>query len=148
LCRGSIAFSIFKNKTLSILLLLLVKMKRVEGYYEDNESKPHSYSIDEIAMGRMIGKGTCGHVYVGILNDSNQRVAVKKFESSRENSNNERAIYESKLLTQIEHPNIIKNKGLYSKDGSTCLVMELAEGYDQIYTFIIHFNISFFWLKF
>lgn len=77
----------------------------------------------------LLGKGTCGEVYLAIREDLGQRVAFKMVRPSGDLAEQARFETEARLLASFEHPNIIRliDYGR-SPSGQLYLVMELAGG--------------------
>ncbi|CAG7733213.1 unnamed protein product [Allacma fusca] len=84
------------------------------------------FGKDQITLGRMIGQGCYGAVYMGELirsDGSPEHVAVKMMKDSLEEKEQEEFQREYQILQSLNHPNIVEVKGVVY-DPSLLLIME------------------------
>jgi calcium-dependent protein kinase len=85
-----------------------------------------------------IGSGTFGKVYKVLHTPTNQKRAMKvvKVDTVNYQDDDKRFLKEIEMLSQLDHPNIIKIFEYYSDDLNYYVITELANGgelYEQIY---------------
>ncbi|MFO7906421.1 MAG: protein kinase domain-containing protein [Planctomycetota bacterium] len=78
-----------------------------------------------------LGRGGMGRVYVGVDEQSGDRVAVKVLSPALGNdpSFRERFATEIETLKKLRHPNIVQLLGFGEQDGQLFYAMEMVEGY-------------------
>jgi len=78
----------------------------------------------------IIGKGRCGEVYLGRNNLTQENYAIKKISKELINIESNRCYFnnEIKSLKLLNHPNIIKYKGLYEDDANYYICTEYCNG--------------------
>lgn len=78
----------------------------------------------------IIGKGRCGEVYLGRNIITKENYAIKKISKNLINIESNRCYFnnEIKSLKLLNHPNIIKYKGLYEDDESYYICTEYCNG--------------------
>ena len=78
----------------------------------------------------IIGKGRCGEVYLGRNIITKENYAIKKIPKNLINIENNHSYFknEIKSLKLLNHPNIIKYKGLYEDDTSYYICTEYCNG--------------------
>lgn len=87
--------------------------------HEKNESE--DYQILEI-----IGSGTYGTVYKGIMKKTNELIAIKKIKIEMENEGvPSNALREISILQELNHPNIVKLLSVKCKEHKLYLLFEL-----------------------
>ncbi|BBM85871.1 serine/threonine-protein kinase [Candidatus Uabimicrobium amorphum] len=81
-------------------------------------------------LGKIIGSGGMGRVYLGYNIQTKEKVAIKQiiFPANTRSQTRERAIREYEFLSAINHPNIVKAYDFYEIGDHIFLVMEYAEG--------------------
>ena len=84
-------------------------------------SKMSDYKIEEI-----IGEGTYGKVKLATHLATNEKVAIKIIDKSRliNNGDNDRILNEMKILTKLDHPNILKAFEVFEEAKFYYIVME------------------------
>ena len=87
--------------------------------------------IKEYKVITLIGKGGYGAVYKVKNINTNEFFAMKIYLITESNKEDFISIEnETKILSQLNHPNIIKLYNYFKVDNSFCLIMELCEGGD------------------
>lgn len=103
----------------------------------DNQVTPQRFveevNYDEITKIQVIGNGSFGVVWKGLWRG--KYVAVKHIESESEQQT---FTTEVRLLSRVEHENIVKLYGACTQGAHVCLVMEYAEG-GSLYN-VLHCN--------
>ena len=86
-----------------------------------NISKLDDYKIEET-----IGEGTYGKVKLAIHIQTNEKVAIKIINKKRliNNGDNERILNEIKIMTKLNHPNILKAFEVFEDEKNYYIVME------------------------
>lgn len=83
----------------------------------------------EYQFGRELGKGAFGSVHEGIHKQSGKRYAIKVVEKSKLTSCNWEVVdNEIKILSTLDHPNVLKMYGHYFEPEKVYMVTELCEG--------------------
>jgi len=84
-------------------------------------SKMSDYKIEEI-----IGEGTYGKVKLATHLATNEKVAIKIIDKSRliHDGDNDRILNEMKILTKLDHPNILKAFEVFEEEKFYYIVME------------------------
>eukprot|EP00038_Savillea_parva_P005806 m.160089 g.160089 ORF g.160089 m.160089 type:complete len:815 (+) comp11898_c0_seq1:573-3017(+) len=88
-------------------------------------------AFEEIQEIKFLGSGASGCVFLGMYN--NEKVAVKKFRNVDDTQ------IESKLLTRMSHPNIVRFLGVCNQPPVHCIVMEYCP--KNLYEVIKHSRI-------
>ena len=87
--------------------------------------------IKEYKVITLIGRGGYGAVYKVKNINTNELFAMKIYLITESNKEDFISIEnETKILSQLNHPNIIKLYNYFKVDNSFCLIMELCEGGD------------------
>ena len=78
----------------------------------------------------IVGKGRCGEVYLGKNIITNENYAIKKIPKNLINIDSNRCYFnnEIKSLKLLDHPNIVKYKGLYEDDENYYIFTEYCNG--------------------
>ncbi|WP_372364620.1 serine/threonine-protein kinase [Candidatus Uabimicrobium sp. HlEnr_7] len=81
-------------------------------------------------LGKIIGQGGMGRVYIGYNIQTKEQVAVKQiiFPVNNRSQTRERAVREYEFLAAMDHPNIVKALDFYEVGDHIFLVMEYAKG--------------------
>lgn len=87
-----------------------------------------SLYIDKYKILKQLGQGSMGKVYLGIDEESNQKVAIKVMNQNGNERILDYFIREAQVLIQLHHPNIIALKKYGNFQGSPFIAMEYAEG--------------------
>lgn len=92
--------------------------------------------IFDIFTERRIGKGSYGSVYYCKHKKTGEEFACKVINVNRINSHYLRKLHlEINIMKEVDHPNIIKLRGVFFGQRTVCLVMELCKGgelFDQL----------------
>lgn len=92
--------------------------------------------IYDIYTEKRIGKGSYGSVYYCKHKKSGEEFACKVINVNRINSHYLRKLHlEIAIMKEVDHPNIIKLRGVFFGQRTVCLVMELCKGgelFDQL----------------
>ncbi|XP_039125397.1 mitogen-activated protein kinase kinase kinase 3-like isoform X2 [Dioscorea cayenensis subsp. rotundata] len=82
--------------------------------------------------GKLIGRGTFGHVYQGFNSGSGQMCAIKEVSIICDDSNSKECLrqlnQEITLLSQLSHPNIVRYYGSELVDGTLSVYLEYVSG--------------------
>ncbi|CAG9539972.1 unnamed protein product [Cercopithifilaria johnstoni] len=95
-------------------------------------------SKNNISLLRIIGKGSFGEVYEGVVDGLPQsltkavRVAVKTLRSGFSESDRMKFVQEAILMNSFDHPNIVKLLGVSLETEPYFLIIELMEGGDLL----------------
>ena len=127
------------------------EMRSVEAKAEESEVAPIDVYIDltseevarefeqleidprQLSMGRQLGRGQFGTVWLGTLqrDDESESVAVKMLsESGVPEAERRQFEYEAKLLSSIRHESVVRVVGVCFKQQPNMLVVELMAGGD------------------
>lgn len=87
-----------------------------------------SIYIDKYKILKQLGQGSMGKVYLGIDEETNQKVAIKVMNQNGNERILDYFIREAQVLIQLHHPNIIALKKYGNFQGSPFIAMEYAEG--------------------
>ena len=90
-------------------------------------------SVNDFIIGKNLGKGTFGSVYIVIRKDNGHKYAMKRVHIDNMNKREkECALNEVKILSSLKHPNIIGYKKAFFENNHRILniVMELADNGD------------------
>ena len=93
-------------------------------------STPNCSQIEEYSLGHLIGKGAYAEVKECIHKKSGERVAIKQYDRYKllDLQRKKQAIREIKILSKLEHSNIIKLHESIDTAKYVYLVMEYARG--------------------
>ncbi|XP_020253089.1 mitogen-activated protein kinase kinase kinase 3-like [Asparagus officinalis] len=82
--------------------------------------------------GKLLGRGTFGHVYLGFNGESGQMCAIKEVEVISDDSNSKECLrqlnQEITLLSQLSHPNIVRYYGSEMVDDKLSVYLEYVSG--------------------
>ncbi|KAG8083087.1 hypothetical protein GUJ93_ZPchr0014g47087 [Zizania palustris] len=82
--------------------------------------------------GKLIGRGTFGHVYVGFNNDSGEMCAMKEvtlfMDDPKSKESAKQLGQEITLLSRLQHPNIVQYYGSETVDDKLYIYLELVSG--------------------
>ncbi|XP_077249820.1 mitogen-activated protein kinase kinase kinase 3-like isoform X3 [Tasmannia lanceolata] len=82
--------------------------------------------------GRLLGRGTFGHVYAGFNSESGQMCAIKEVRVISDDRNSEECLrqlnQEITLLSQLAHPNIVQYYGSELAQGTLSVYLEYISG--------------------
>jgi serine/threonine protein kinase len=93
-------------------------------------STPWCSKIEDYQLGQQIGKGAYAEVKESIHKKTGERVAIKQYDRYKllDLQRKKQAIREIKILSKLEHPNIIKLHESIDTVKYVYLVMEYARG--------------------
>ena len=104
--------SVIINKFISMLV------------YHKNESISDFYKLEG-----ELGRGSFAVVYKGVHKETGERVAIKVFDKSSLDEDDEIALQsEVDILSQLDHPNAVKLIEIFDEDSHIYLVLELLAG--------------------
>ncbi|KAF5478247.1 hypothetical protein F2P56_004823 [Juglans regia] len=82
--------------------------------------------------GRMLGRGTCGHVYVGFNSESGEMCAMKEVtlfaDDAKSKESAQQLGQEIALLSRLRHPNIVQYLGSENVDDRLYIYLEYVSG--------------------
>ncbi|XP_058089758.1 mitogen-activated protein kinase kinase kinase 3-like isoform X2 [Magnolia sinica] len=82
--------------------------------------------------GKMLGRGTFGHVYVGFNSESGQMCAIKEVRVISDDRNSKECLrqlnQEITLLSQLSHPNIVQYYGSELTEGALSVYLQYVSG--------------------
>ncbi|KAL1296438.1 hypothetical protein HN51_057127 [Arachis hypogaea] len=82
--------------------------------------------------GKLIGRGTFGHVYVGFNNDSGEMCAMKEVtlfsDDAKSLESAKQLMQEISLLSRLRHPNIVQYYGSETVDDKLYIYLEYVSG--------------------
>eukprot|EP01117_Protostelium_nocturnum_P018525 TRINITY_DN7768_c0_g1_i1.p1 TRINITY_DN7768_c0_g1~~TRINITY_DN7768_c0_g1_i1.p1 ORF type:complete len:1193 (+),score=287.92 TRINITY_DN7768_c0_g1_i1:35-3580(+) len=121
---------------LLILLILIVvfvlwrrksnKIKKQGGGELEMNQMRSSTMLQNVKVGQIIGSGNFGEVFLGSWDDS--AVALKSLTVEAEGTDVEKQWKEEiRLLSALNHPNVVRLWGLYEQGGKVFMVMEFAQ---------------------
>ena len=105
------------------------------NYSENSNLKIHKYSVhmeldhnrvsNGFLLGKMLGRGKFGEVYLAEHIETGFIVAIKRVPKQKivDNQMVERFIGEIKLHMMLDHPNIVKFYGFFEEKEYICLVL-------------------------
>lgn len=87
--------------------------------------------MDKYIQLRVVGKGTFGQAILVRSKEDNQQYIIKQINiSSMSEKEKQEALNEVRVLSALNHPNIIRYITSFTSEGKLCIVMEYAEGGD------------------
>ncbi|XP_042390035.1 mitogen-activated protein kinase kinase kinase 3-like [Zingiber officinale] len=82
--------------------------------------------------GKLLGRGTFGHVYLGFNSESGQMCAIKEVKNISDDANSRESLkqlnQEITLLSQLSHPNIVEYYGSELMEDSLSVFLEYVSG--------------------
>ncbi|KAH7663037.1 Mitogen-activated protein kinase kinase kinase protein [Dioscorea alata] len=82
--------------------------------------------------GKLIGRGTFGHVFVGFNSDSGETCAMKEVtlfsDDAKSRESAKQLVQEIALLSQLQHPNIVRYYGCDMIDDKLYIYLEFVSG--------------------
>jgi serine/threonine-protein kinase len=86
--------------------------------------------IGEYLVHRLVGEGGMGKVYEAEERLSKRRVALKVLRPDLARSEEGRRLFlnETRILAQLEHPNVVRSLASFEHEGQLVMVLELLEG--------------------
>jgi serine/threonine-protein kinase len=86
--------------------------------------------IGEYLVHRLVGEGGMGKVYEAEERLSKRRVALKVLRPELARSEEGRKLFlnETRILAQLEHPNVVRSLASFEHEGQLVMVLELLEG--------------------
>jgi serine/threonine-protein kinase len=86
--------------------------------------------IGEYLVRRLVGEGGMGKVYEAEERLSKRRVALKVLRPELARSEDGRKLFlnETRILAQLEHPNVVRSLASFEHEGQLVMVLELLEG--------------------
>ena len=111
--------------------LLLTPKPTILSVADKRESNYDMLIAGRYERGEQLGQGGMGTVYQGLDRQTGQKVAIKLLRPgiiTSEPIHVARFVREGELLSQLDHPNIVKMLEMAEVDGQTCIVMEYVGG--------------------
>ncbi|XP_078386087.1 uncharacterized protein LOC144668207 isoform X2 [Cetorhinus maximus] len=107
-----------------------VKMHVLDLYCESDKLKrPHPQTLAEFEKIHMVGKGAYGTAVLYRKKDDDSLVILKEINMHELNHiERQRAMNEVKVLSMLDHPNIINYYDSFEEDGVLMIEMEYADG--------------------
>ncbi|XP_060708843.1 uncharacterized protein LOC132834193 [Hemiscyllium ocellatum] len=107
-----------------------VKMHVLDLYCESDKLKrPHSQTLAEFEKIHIVGKGAYGTAVLYRKKDDDSLVILKEINMHELNHiERQRAMNEVKVLSMLDHPNIINYYDSFEEDGVLMIEMEYADG--------------------
>ncbi|XP_032906588.1 serine/threonine-protein kinase Nek8-like [Amblyraja radiata] len=107
-----------------------VKMHILDLYCESEKLKrPHPQTLAEFEKIHIVGKGAYGTAVLYRKKDDDSLVILKEINMHELNHiERQRALNEVKVLSMLDHPNIINYYDSFEEDGVLMIEMEYAEG--------------------
>ncbi|XP_044732519.1 aurora kinase C-like [Chrysoperla carnea] len=104
--------------------------KQSDNPQETTPKQKESWIINDFDIGRALGKGKFGHVYLAREKNSKFIVALKVLFKSQILANGvERQVRrEVEIQTHLRHPNILRMYGYFHDDSRIYLILEYAKG--------------------
>ena len=102
------------------------KMKKVERI----DFQPSQWSIDNFEIGKPLGRGKFGHVYLAREKNSKYLVALKMlYKKQLAKSNVEYQLRrEIEIQAHLKHENVLKMHGFFYDEDKIYLILEYAPG--------------------
>uniref|UniRef100_A0A7N0RHZ0 mitogen-activated protein kinase kinase kinase n=1 Tax=Kalanchoe fedtschenkoi TaxID=63787 RepID=A0A7N0RHZ0_KALFE len=95
-----------------------------------DESSPHSLS--QWKKGKLLGRGSFGHVYVGFNSDSGHMCAIKEVKVVQDDRASKECLkqlnQEINLLSKLSHPNIVRYYGSEMSEETLSVYLEYVSG--------------------
>ncbi|KAJ3671609.1 hypothetical protein LUZ60_007688 [Juncus effusus] len=91
-----------------------------------------SYLQSQWKKGKLLGRGTFGHVYLGFNSENGQMCAIKEVSVISDDSNSRESLkqlnQEISLLSHLSHPNIVQYYGSEPMDDTLLVYLEYISG--------------------
>lgn len=88
-------------------------------------------------MGEKIGEGTFGLVRKAVRRETGEEVAIKAMDKQKLDPDEMTSLQlEVEILSQVDHPNIVKTFEVYDEPGVLYIVMEIMSGgelFDRVF---------------
>lgn len=104
------------------------KSQETDNSKKNENCTKQSWTLSDFDIGRPLGKGKFGNVYLAREKKSKFIVALKVlFKSAIKNSNNEHQVRrEIEIQTHLRHPNILRMYGYFHDESRVYLILEYA----------------------
>ena len=107
--------------------------KPVENGKETNArtaTKPKTWCLTDFDIGKPLGKGKFGNVYLAREKSSKYIIALKVLfkRAIKENNNEHQVRREIEIQTHLRHPNILRMYGYFHDEARVYLILEYAPG--------------------
>ncbi|GMI14429.1 hypothetical protein TrVE_jg13215 [Triparma verrucosa] len=103
----------------------------VEEYYNSSSvSSGRSWKLEDFTIGKALGRGKFGNVYLAKAKESKQQVALKVLFKSHLSSGTAPLLLrrEVEIQSRLDHPNILRMVGWFCDPKSVYLALEVASG--------------------
>ncbi|KAJ7945244.1 Mitogen-activated protein kinase kinase kinase [Quillaja saponaria] len=91
-----------------------------------------AYNLSKWKKGKLIGRGTFGHVYLGFNSESGQMCAIKEVRVASDDQTSKESLkqlnQEIYLLSQLSHPNIVQYYGSELGEETLSVYLEFVSG--------------------
>ena len=127
------------NRDCHYYLKLSLKLSQyIKSYYLKYKKFPET-SLSFYKYGRLIGQGAFGKVNIGLNVLTGKIVAIKSFNKSNLKINNfenqNKILYETNLMKELNHKNITKILELFESDNYILIIMEYING-GNLFSFV------------
>ncbi|MCQ2815886.1 MAG: serine/threonine-protein kinase [archaeon] len=105
---------------------------------EPSQESTMNDMLSEYIIKQTIGTGTFSKVKLGIHKKTRKKVAIKILEKCKivEKDDFERIVREMSMVTEFNHPNIVKVYEMYETDDNYLIIMEYCEG-GELFNYIV-----------
>ena len=103
---------------------------------KDNNNK--EMKVGDYIIKKTLGTGTFSVVKLGMHRITQKKVAIKILDKNKIESKDdlERIIREMQILTEMDHPNVIKVFKIYEEENNFSIIMEYCEG-GELFNYIV-----------
>ena len=107
-----------------------------------------SKTLGDYIIKRTIGEGTFSKVKLGINKITNEKVAIKILEKSKivEKDDLDRILREMKIITELNHQNVIKVHEMCESNEYFLIIMEYCEG-GELFNYIVEEETAYFFYQ-
>lgn len=119
-----------------------IQNKDQKDSQENDNTKQRTWTLADFDIGRPLGKGKFGNVYLAREKKSKYIVALKVlYKDTILNLNNEHQVRrEIEIQTHLRHPNILRMYGYFHDERRVYLILEYAPKGKKIFIYILEPN--------